>query len=187
MVIVGIDEAGRGPCAGPLVAVAVVLGQPITDLNDSKALTVSNRQALAQTIRRQALSIGIGWVSAAQIDTHGLSWAQTTSMGQALSQISLKPDKIIIDGKHNYLKHIAKTEAIIKADQSQPAVMAASIIAKVARDNFMDSLDQLYPNYGFGKHKGYCTADHLAMIKKHQPLTAIHRFSYQPVAEVASL
>ena len=185
--VIGIDEAGRGPCAGPLVAAAVALQRPLAGLADSKKLSPSRRRQLAQVIKAEAAGVGIAWVSSSDIDAHGLSWAQTRAMTIALEQITAPADQIILDGRYNYLAEISNTQAIIGADNRFPAVMAASIIAKVSRDNFMVSLANLYPSYGLDKHKGYCTPHHLQMIARHGPVRTIHRLSYKPLAELVSI
>lgn len=191
--VVGIDEVGRGPWAGPMVVGAVVLDTPIDGLRDSKKLSKLRREQLDKIIRAEAAGVGLGWVSAAEIDAHGLTWAQTEGMLRALAEINCQYDHIVIDGKINYLdkNHMVNTmvnhmdnmrvEVIIRADDSVPAVSAASIIAKVARDNFMAKMALKYPNYGFEKHVGYGTAAHRAALAEFGPC-ALHRLSFRPLS-----
>lgn len=178
---VGIDEVGRGCWAGPLVAGAVVLGtEPITGLRDSKKLSKKRREALAAEIHRLARAAGIGWVWPAEIDANGLTWAVKTAMERALAEVSTPYDEIIIDGNINYMPSNPKARAIIKADNSVPAVSAASIIAKVARDAYMAGLDERYAAYDFARHVGYGTAAHIAALQQHG-VSDIHRLSYKPI------
>ena len=134
MITVGIDEVGRGCWAGPLVAGAVALAKPIDGLKDSKKLSKTQREKLAIIIEEEALAFGLGWVDAATIDEVGLTEAHRLAMADALGQIIIDYDEVIIDGHLNYLADLPKTSSLIKADDSVPAVSAASIIAKVARD-----------------------------------------------------
>jgi ribonuclease HII len=180
MTIVGIDEVGRGCWAGPVVAGAVALDQPITGLKDSKQLSKQQRQKLAVAIKLQALAIGIGWVEPAELDAIGLTAAVELAMRRALEQISLTYNEIIIDGNFNFLADNPKAKAIIKADNSVPAVSAASIDAKVARDDYMAQAAAQYPGYGFEQHVGYGTALHLARLKLHG-VSALHRRSFKPI------
>jgi ribonuclease HII len=184
MVIVGIDEVGRGSWAGPLVAGAVILGQPITGLMDSKQLSKSRRQSLDKIIREQALGIGIGWVSPELIDEIGLTEAVSVAMRQAVDQIKTKYDQIIIDGNYNFLNDLPSVTIMVKADALVPAVSAASIVAKVARDNYMAKMAAKYPNYGFERHVGYGTALHLENLIKHG-VCSLHRKSFAPVKAIA--
>lgn len=180
MIIVGIDEVGRGCWAGPLVAGAVILSRPITGLKDSKQLTKKQREALARIINDEALAIGLGWVDAATIDEQGLTTAVSLAMQQALAQITTYYDQVIIDGAFNFLADTPKTQTLVKADASVPAVSAASIIAKVARDQYMAELATDYPNYGFEQHVGYGTAQHMQQLKLHG-ISDQHRRSFKPI------
>ncbi|MGH7239593.1 MAG: ribonuclease HII [Candidatus Saccharimonadales bacterium] len=180
MIIVGIDEVGRGSLAGPLVAGAVVLDRPIRGLKDSKLLTRNQREKLDKTIRVKALALGLGWVGPSELDEIGLTAACRLAMSRALKQIICSYDEIIIDGNYNFLSSEPRVRTLIKADQLIPAVSAASIIAKVARDNFMIELASQYENYGFEKHAGYCTKAHLLALNEFGPC-AIHRKSFMPV------
>lgn len=179
-IVVGIDEVGRGCWAGPLVAAAVILDQPIEGLNDSKKLTPISRKALAKEIYLHAKAIGLGWVDAKRIDAIGLSAANGEAMEQALSQIIISWDRAIIDGNYNYLGRINKTETLIGADGLVPSVSAASIVAKVARDAYMAEMAMQYPEYGFERHVGYGTKYHYDQIKLHG-VCDLHRLSYKPL------
>ncbi len=182
MQTVGIDEVGRGCWAGPLVAGAVVLGAPIAGLKDSKKLSKSQRQKLAAIIQAEARSIGLGWVTPQEVDALGLTEAVRLAMQRALSQISVDFNEIIIDGNLNFLTDETRARAVIKADDSVPAVSAASIVAKVARDMYMaGAMHAKYPQYHFDKHVGYGTAAHVKALREFGP-SSIHRFSYKPVA-----
>lgn len=183
MIIVGIDEVGRGCWAGPMVAAAVVLGEPIEGLADSKKLTETKRKQLAKEIYLKAKAVGLGWVDAKRIDQIGLSAANREAMELALVQIQLDYDQVILDGSYNFLAHLAKTEAIVKADDSVQAVAAASIIAKVARDKYMADMAVEYPHYGFDKHVGYGTKLHSDMLALHG-VCELHRLSYKPIQKL---
>lgn len=181
MIIVGIDEVGRGCWAGPLVAGAVVLKNPIDGLKDSKKLSKRERERLAAVVQEQAEAVGLGWVWPEVIDTIGLSASVKTAMAEALNAIKCDYDEIIIDGNINYLPETGKSRPIIKADDLYPCVSAASIVAKVARDKYMSEKAALeYPDYGFEFHVGYGTAGHIAALRQNGP-TAIHRMSYKPI------
>jgi ribonuclease HII len=181
MITVGIDEVGRGCWAGPLVAGAVVLAEPITGLKDSKKLTKSQRENLAEIIKSRAGAMGLGWVQPAEIDDIGLTAAVQLAMTRALGEIIIKYDEIIIDGNMNFLQSEPKARTIVKADDSVPAVSAASIVAKVARDNYMAEIAEQYPDYGFDVHVGYGTVLHLEQLKLHG-VSEQHRRSFKPVA-----
>lgn len=187
MVIVGIDEVGRGCWAGPIVAGAVILPPGFKSpaktkwlLRDSKVLAKQQREASDLGIREIALSVGLGWVEAATIDKVGITAAVKWAMEQALEQISIFYDQIIIDGHYNFLSGNPKAQTIIKADSLISAVSAASIIAKVARDNYMAKVIEDYPDYGFESHVGYGTALHLERLKLHG-VSDIHRRSFKPI------
>jgi ribonuclease HII len=178
--LVGIDEVGRGCWAGPLVAGAVLLEEPIIGLKDSKKLSKKQRERLDAEIRVQALAFGIGWVTPQEVDELGLTLAVKLAMQRALNQITVPYDEVIIDGSLNFLAENPKTIALIKADDLVPAVSAASIIAKVARDNFMAQAAKAYPGYGFESHVGYGTAQHIQALKE-LGVCEIHRLSYKPI------
>lgn len=185
MVIVGIDEVGRGCWAGPLVAGAVVLAEPLDGLNDSKKLTAVVRQRLDAEIRVLAAAYGLGWVTASEVDSLGLTAAVATAMRRALLNIPKIYDKVIIDGSINFLPELPAVEAIVKADGSVPCVSAASIIAKVARDAYMAEQAVYYPDFGFAAHVGYGTARHAAALARYGP-TPLHRLSFKPVKAFAA-
>lgn len=184
--ILGIDEVGRGPWAGPLVIGAVVLGgTEIEGLTDSKKLTKKRRDELDMIIRRDAAGYGLGWVDAVELDEIGLSAALVLATKRAVEQIKAPYHEIIIDGTINFLKETSKAPYVTtlkKADLLVPSVSAASIIAKVARDNYMIEQDKLYPEYKFGSHVGYGTAAHRAAIDMHG-VTPLHRLSFAPLAK----
>lgn len=184
MVIVGIDEVGRGCWAGPLVAGAVILRKPINGLKDSKKLSRNQREKLTVTINREALAVGLGWVSSLEIDAIGLTRATKLAMQRALDQINMNFDKIIIDGNLNFFPNDPRASAVIKADASEPSVSAASIVAKVARDNWMitEAVKQ-YPEYQFEKHVGYGTKLHKSMLEQYG-ISELHRKSYKPIQKL---
>jgi len=179
--IVGIDEVGRGCWAGPLVAGAVLLGAPIAGLKDSKKLSRLQREKLDAEIRVEALGFGLGWVPADELDRVGLSAAVQLAMERALRAIRAEFDHIIIDGSYNFLSGDPRAQAVVKADDSVPAVSAASIIAKVARDRYMHDMHAQFPGYAFDKHVGYGTAVHAAALRSLGPCQ-LHRYSFKPVA-----
>ena len=187
--LLGIDEVGRGPWAGPLVVGACVLREPIEGLTDSKKLTAKRREALAPIIHEKAYC-GLGWVSAKELDEIGLSTALRKACREAVKQVQAqKPEfnEIIIDGTVNFLSDTPLGKYVTvkpKADLLVPEVSAASIIAKVARDNYMIELAERFPNYGFEKHVGYGTALHRAALEEYGPCEE-HRQSFRPVAELA--
>jgi ribonuclease HII len=177
---VGIDEVGRGCWAGPLVAGAVLLGDSIEGLTDSKLLTRKRREALAPIIQTEALAVGLGWVWPEEVDRYGITTAVKLAMQRALDAITAEYDEVIIDGNINYLADNLKTRALIKADLTEPSVSAASIVAKVARDHYMAGLPERYAGYGFDRHVGYGTAAHLAALQA-LGVSDIHRRSYKPI------
>jgi ribonuclease HII len=180
MIRVGIDEVGRGCWAGPLVVGAVILTEPIAGLKDSKLLTKARRLSLSKEISKDALAIGLGWVEASEIDKFGLTRATTLAITRALEQIKIAYDEIIIDGSINYLKSDPRAKAVIKADNIFPEVSAASIIAKVARDDYMAQQALLFPQYGFSDHVGYGTQKHLNSLKQFGIIN-LHRKSFKPI------
>jgi len=182
----GVDEAGRGPLAGPVVAAAVILepSRPVAGLADSKVLSPARREVLAATIRSQSLAWGLGWADAAEIDTLNILQATMLAMRRALAALTVAPQHVVIDGNRcPDLKGLAfecTAEAVVKGDALVPSVSAASILAKVARDEHMRSLDGRYPGYGFADHKGYPTAAHIAALRRLGP-SPVHRRSFAPV------
>ncbi len=182
--IVGVDEVGRGAWAGPLVVGAVVLGgNEIPGLTDSKKLSAKSRQKYAGLIKEQALGIGLGWVSAENIDTHGLSKALSLATQLALSEVKVPYTQIIIDGTVKFVDD-PRVSVMKQADLLVPSVSAASIIAKVARDYYMSTLaHEQFPQYGFDTHVGYGTASHQKMLAKHG-VSELHRQSFAPIKKI---
>ncbi len=183
--VVGIDEVGRGCWAGPLVAGAVLLSTPIAGLKDSKKLSKLQRERLDAEIRVSAAAWGLGWVTPQEIDTVGLTAAVRLAMERACAAIAAPYDEIIIDGNLNFFASNPKAKAVIGADNVVPAVSAASIIAKVARDRYMVEQAVLFPGYGFDKHVGYGTAIHSAALREHG-VCSLHRQSFKPVRALLS-
>jgi ribonuclease HII len=188
--ILGIDEVGRGPWAGPLVIGAVVMGGAAIDgLTDSKKLSKKRREELDIVIREQAAGFGLGWVDASEIDEIGLSESLRLATRRAVEQIKAPYHEIIIDGTINFLDGTSKGQYVTtmkKADLLVPSVSAASIIAKVARDNYMVEQDAVYDGYKFASHVGYGTAAHVAAIEKHG-VTPLHRLSFAPLQKYGKL
>lgn len=181
MITVGIDEVGRGCWAGPVVAGAVILSEPIAGLKDSKKLSKLQREKLSPQITDQAQAIGLGWVTPQELDEIGLTAAVGLAMQRALDEIEIEYDQIIIDGDYNFMPDNPKAVTVIKADDTVPAVSAASILAKVARDQYMSQLGEDYEIYEFDKHVGYGTALHLERLKLHG-ISDQHRKSFKPIA-----
>lgn len=187
--IVGIDEVGRGCLAGPVAAGAVVLAKPIRGLKDSKLLTRQQREKFDVRIRERALSYGVGWASVEEINQFGMTHAVRLAMHRAVEEV-LKTftaiEQLVVDGSYNYFKdHPLSTvaQAIIKADQTVPAVSAASIIAKVARDLHMIGLAAKYPGFGFDSHVGYATPAHRRALRQ-LGVTDIHRLNFRQVKDL---
>ena len=182
----GVDEAGRGPLAGPVVAGAVILdtGRPIAGLADSKVLMPARRAALAVQIRAQSLAWGLGWADAAEIDALNILQATLLAMRRALLALRVAPAHVIVDGDRcpdlRGLAFECTAEAVVKGDATVASVSAASILAKVARDDFMCELEVRYPGYDLAGHKGYPTAAHLAALRRLGP-SPVHRRTYAPV------
>lgn len=177
----GVDEAGRGPLAGAVFAAAVILDprRPVAGLADSKLLDPARREALARIIRRDALAWAVASASVAEIDAMNILRASLAAMARAVEGLGLRPGDIVIDGLH--LPTLSfPCRALVKADRLVPAVSAASILAKTSRDDEMVSLDARYPGYGFARHKGYPTAQHLEALERLGPCE-IHRRSFAPV------
>ena len=181
---VGIDEVGRGPLAGPVVAAAVVLGTGYSwsELKDSKKLTEKKREQLCQEIKQHALAWSLGRCEAEEIDEYNIFNASLLAMKRAFMALPLEVDLALVDGKFSPQLSIP-SYAVIKGDQYVPAISAASIVAKVTRDEEMYEMHEAYPDYGFAKHKGYPTAYHVDALKQHGPCCH-HRKSFKPVAEV---
>ena len=184
--LAGVDEAGRGPLAGPVVAAAVILNaqRPISGLRDSKKLSPQRRAELAILIRERAIAYGIGEAQVEEIDALNILQATLLAMRRALQALGARPSQIIIDG--NKAPHLAdlfqycRIETLVRGDDLVPAISAASILAKTYRDAKMAQLDLQYPGYGLASHQGYPTAAHLAALRRLGP-SAIHRRSFAPV------
>jgi ribonuclease HII len=185
--VAGVDEAGRGPLAGPVVAAAVILDelQPIKGLGDSKVISPRRRERLFDEIRAKALACCIAEASVEEIDRLNILQATLLAMQRAVAGLRLPPRLVLVDG--NRLPVLSMpAEAIVKGDAKVPAISAASILAKVHRDRLCEALHETHPAYGFAKHKGYPTADHLAALRAHGACAA-HRRSYAPVRAVLGL
>ncbi|MFM2276351.1 MAG: hypothetical protein RL211_2223 [Pseudomonadota bacterium] len=182
--IAGVDEAGRGPLAGPVVAAAVILDEknPIRGLADSKTLTALRREKLFDEIRAKALCCSIAEASVEEIDRLNILQATMLAMRRAVEGLRLKPAKVLIDGNRIPVMDVL-AEAIVKGDSLIPAISAASILAKVSRDRWCAELDLAYPQYGFAGHKGYGTAEHLVALREHGACPQ-HRKTFSPVAQV---
>ncbi len=179
----GVDEAGRGPLAGPVVAAAVILpdDHPIVGLRDSKKLTPKKREHLYEEIHQFASGIGVGIIDEKEIDATNILKATHKAMQIALGKLGVRPDKALIDG-YALPNQVIPNEGIIGGDNKVDSIRAASIIAKVTRDRIMEQYDVIFPEYGFVKHKGYGTKQHMESLKQHKA-SPIHRKSFQPVSE----
>ena len=181
--VAGVDEAGRGPLAGPVVAAAVILdpARPIAGLRDSKALSPQRRAVLAQAIRERSVAWAVGIAEADEIDAVNILQATLRAMRRAVAALGVVPTEALVDG--NVLPRLdCPTRAIVKGDRDVVAISAASIIAKTTRDAMLDVLDAHYPGYGFARHKGYPTPAHLDALARLGPCPA-HRRSFGPVAQ----
>jgi ribonuclease HII len=180
--VAGVDEAGRGPLAGPVVAAAVILDEraPIKGLADSKVLSAVRRAQLYDEIRAKALCCSVAFASVEEIDRLNILQATMLAMQRAVHGLRLKPTKVLVDGNRLPPLNVL-AEAIVSGDALVPAISAASILAKVTRDRTLDDLHSRFPVYGFDRHKGYGTALHLKALQEHGPL-AEHRRSFAPVA-----
>jgi ribonuclease HII len=182
--VAGVDEVGRGPLVGAVVAAAVILdpGRPIDGLTDSKRLTERRRERLDLTIRESALCWALGRAEAAEIDDINILQASLLAMQRAVTALSLAPGHVQVDG--NRCPRLAcSVEAVVRGDLTVPAISAASIVAKVARDREMMELHDRYPEFGFARHKGYPTREHLQALRRFGPIVE-HRRSFAPVRAV---
>lgn len=181
--IAGVDEAGRGPLAGPVIAAAVILNpaQPITGLADSKQLSAKNRDILFATICQRALAWSVGSASVAEIDEINILQASLLAMQRAVADLKIAPRVVLVDG-NRCPRLPCQAQAIVRGDETEAAISAASIVAKVWRDRLMKELDKQYPFYGFSQHKGYPTRQHLDALALHGPCD-VHRRSFAPVAQ----
>ena len=180
--IAGVDEVGRGPLAGPVVAAAVILSEPIVGIADSKLLSSKKREILFPQIQERSIAWAIGRAEVCEIDELNIFHASLLAMQRAVHALKILPDHVLVDGKFcpkiNY-----SVEAIIGGDRTVPVISAASILAKVIRDREMVEYDREYPEYGFAAHKGYGTKEHLLALKKYG-ITPIHRRSFAPVKDL---
>ncbi len=183
----GIDEVGIGPLAGPVVAAAVVLdpNRPIEALRDSKTLTAKKREQLAAVIRERALSYALGWASVAEVDQLNVLRASHLAMQRACSGLSIEPQMVLVDGNKTPAFDVPCV-AVVQGDRRIPAISAASILAKVARDEAMVALHAQYPDYGFAQHKGYPTKKHMTALSQHGA-SPHHRISFAPVKAVLAV
>lgn len=179
--IAGVDEVGRGPLAGPVVVAAVILplNLRIKGINDSKKLSLKKRNELYKIILNEALAVNVSFIDERVIDEINIYEATKKGMLEAISGLKIKPEHVLIDAMPLRELAIAHT-SIIHGDALSASISAASIIAKVTRDEYMDKMDIKYPNYGFKHHKGYCTKEHLEALEKYGPCE-IHRKSFAPV------
>ena len=185
--VAGVDEVGRGPLAGPVMAAAVVFPPSfrtrlLPGLRDSKQLTAKARERLAPQVRRFAAGVGVGSASPSEIDALGIVGATVAAMSRAIRQLPQSADHLLVDALRLECDGLP-CRAIIHGDALCSSIAAASIVAKVARDSLMKELDALHPGYGFARHKGYPTAEHLAALERLGP-TPLHRRSFAPVRRV---
>ena len=177
--IAGVDEVGRGPLAGPVVAAAVILPHDfdVLGIDDSKKLSPKKREELAEVIKEKALAWSIGWVGPERIDEINILEATKEAMTQAVQGLSLPPDHVLIDGNFTVRALALPQTAIVKGDANSTSIAAASILAKVTRDSYMEEMDAVYPGYAFASNKGYGTKAHYDGLKAQGP-TPIHRKSF---------
>ena len=182
--VCGVDEAGRGPLAGPVGAAAVILDpdRPITDLADSKKLSERQRDRLAAIIRERALAWTVAYADVGEIDRLNILQATLLAMRRAVLSLPVRPGQVLVDGLY-YPGTGIPSKAIVKGDSKIAAISAASILAKTARDALMIELHEQYPHYGFADHKGYPTAAHLVALREHG-VSVVHRKSFRPVREL---
>lgn len=184
--VAGVDEAGRGPLAGPVVAAAVILdsARPIAGLADSKKLTAARREELAVEIRRRALAYSVARADASEVDELNVLSATMLAMRRAIIRLHVQPRYVKVDGNRlpnlQFGHRTLAGEAVVRGDSQVAAISAASILAKTARDAIMIELDRIYPRYGFARHKGYCTQVHRKQLRRHGPCRE-HRRSFAPV------
>jgi len=186
--VAGVDEVGRGPLAGPVVAAAVILdpNQPIEGLMDSKKITEKRREVLAEEIKEKAIAWAISRVDVDEIDRINILQASLRAMTMAVTELEQQPDFVMIDGNRIPKDLSISAEAVVKGDDRVTCISAASIIAKVARDNEMVEMDNIYPGYGLAKHKGYPTKAHIDALQT-LGVTEIHRRTFGPVKKLLAL
>jgi len=182
--VCGVDEAGRGPLAGPVYAAAVVLDpkRPIEGLKDSKLLSSSRREVFAELIQRNSISCAVAHATVEEIDRLNILQATMLAMQRAVEALAIRPDEAWIDG-NRCPKLACRARAIVQGDRLHAVISAASILAKTARDAEMRRMHELFPLYGFDRHKGYPTPEHLALLERHGP-SVIHRRSFAPVRRI---
>jgi len=185
--VAGVDEAGVGPMAGPVVAAAVVFAPElyIKGVHDSKQLIAEKREELHDTIRERAITFAVGIAEVEEIDRLNIYWATMRAIERALTGLGKTPDHVLVDGRKVPGLQIPQTH-IVGGDRKSFCIAAASILAKVTRDRIMNAYDEQYPGYGFAQHKGYCTTDHFQSLEHLGP-SPIHRRSFSPVAMAAQL
>lgn len=180
VLVAGVDEAGRGPLAGPVVAAAVIMGSTVIDgIGDSKQLSARQRERLFARIYAGATAVGVGYADVEEIDRINILQASLLAMQRAVAALSVAPDHALIDGNH-CPRLACATTAVIGGDATVVVIGAASIVAKVTRDRIMVELDRRFPVYGFARHKGYPTRDHLAALSQHG-VSVVHRRTFAPV------
>ncbi len=184
-VVAGIDEAGRGPLAGPVVAAAVILNdaKSVAGLRDSKRLSIARRECLYNEIISNAVSVAVGVATVEEIDAFNILQATLLAMRRAVQRLTITPTILLVDGNQDPGIDAIETRCIVRGDVSETVISAASIVAKVTRDRMMTAYDDQYPDYGFAKHKGYGTAEHLAVLRRLGP-TKLHRRSFAPVKDL---
>jgi len=183
--VAGVDEAGRGPLAGPVVAAAVVLDRERNwrGLDDSKKLTPDDRSELYARVLSGARAFGWSVIGPRRVDAMNIRRASLEAMRRAVLRLSLAPELVLVDGLDRIPGLSCEQQAVVDGDAKLLSVAAASIVAKVVRDRIMERLDQVWPAYGFGRHKGYGTPDHLEALERHGPCP-LHRYSFAPVVEL---
>jgi len=187
ILICGVDEAGRGPLAGPVSAAAVILdaSRPIEGLSDSKKLSERQRGRLAPVIRERAVAWAVAWADVEEIDRLNILQATLLAMRRAVLALKILPQQVLVDGLYCPETGIP-SQAIVKGDSKIAAISAASILAKTSRDELMLRLHEQYPLYGFADHKGYPTAEHLAALREHG-VSVVHRKSFKPVRDLLDI
>ncbi|HAT7072363.1 TPA: ribonuclease HII [Legionella pneumophila] len=184
ILMAGVDEVGRGPLAGAVVTAAVILKKPINGLTDSKKLSPKQRNLLAIRIKEEALAFAYGRAEVEEIDQLNIHHATLLAMRRAVESLPIQPDNVVVDGAFTPRLNIP-CKAIVQGDSLIPEISAASILAKVLRDEEMVALDKIYPGYGFAEHKGYATPVHKEALMRLGPCK-IHRRSYSPIADLIS-